>query len=215
MSSASDEERATLPAVEAQVQELEASRKELEARIPERWAEASEAFQALQKEDVKARRAYRRNVDGAYAPIGEIVAIIADTDLLEAVRGDMEALKVIVEAADLETAGERINEVARAVGKIEGARNIRSLLSKARREVRRKTPEPEKALELIDEALAEHATEMAWRRQAKTDLLPGLEAYEAAVRDTIGLRQQPRLPVRQVKEIVGCLSEHRDISLSF
>ncbi len=215
MSSASEEERATLPAVEARVGALEARRKNLQARIPESWAAQSKAVQVLQKQEDNARKAYRRNVDNAYGPVSEIVAVVAATDLLEAARDDMEDLKDIVASADADTAAERINEVARAVGEIEGARDIRSLLSKARRAIRGKTPDPEKALELIDEALAEHAAEMAWRRQAKVELLPGLEAYEAAIRDTIGLRQQPRLPAQQVKEIVGCLSQHRDISLYF
>ncbi len=215
MSSASDEERATLPAIEAEVRELQAERKELEAQIPGAWVEEGDAFQVLQKEEVNARRAYRRNVDGAYEPIGEVAAIIADTDLLAAQRANMEALRESVVGDDPETAGERINEVAKAIGKIEGARAIRSLLSKARREIRRKTPNLEKSQELIEEALSELEAEMAWRTRAKTDLLPGLEAYEAAIRDTIGLRQQPRLPEQQVKEIVGCLSQHRDISLAF
>jgi TRAP-type mannitol/chloroaromatic compound transport system permease large subunit len=215
MSSASEEERATLPTLEAEIRELEARRESLRERIPASWAKQSDAFQALQKGEVNARRAYRRNVDGAYEPIGEIVAIIAATDLLEAVRADIEGLKDVVQSGDPKAAAERIKEVARAVGKIEGAGDVRSLLSKARRAIRRKTPEPEKALKLIDEALAEHEAQMAWRRQAQADLLPGLETYEAAIRDTIGLRQQPRLPEEQVKEIVGCLSQHRDISLSF
>jgi DNA repair exonuclease SbcCD ATPase subunit len=192
MSSASEEERATLPALDAQVRELEARRGNLQAQVPERWAEQRKLIQALQKQEDNARRAYRRNVDNAYGPVSEIVAVVAATDLLEAARADIEDLKDIVGSAEPDAAAERINEVARAVGAIEGARDIRSLLSKARRAIRGKTPEPEKALQLIDEALAEHAAEMAWRRQAKVELLPGLEAYELAIRDTIGLRQQPR-----------------------
>ena len=215
MSSASEEERATLPALDAQVRELEARRGDLQTRIPERWAEQSQTIQALQKQEDNARKAYRRNVDDAYGPVGEIVALVAATDLLEAARNDIQDLRDIVGSAEPDAAAERINEVARAVGKIEGARDIRSLLSKARRAIRGKTAEPEKALAFIDEALAEHAAEMAWRRRAKVELLPGLKAYEVAIRDTIGLRQQPRLPDRQVKEIVGCLSQHRDISLYF
>ncbi|MDH3231468.1 MAG: TRAP transporter large permease subunit [Alphaproteobacteria bacterium] len=215
MASASEAERATQPAIEARVRALEARRTDLQAQIPERWAEQSNAIQALQKEEEEARRDYRRNVDGAYGPVNEIVAVVAATELLEEIRGDMEDLRDIVESADPEAAAERINEVARAVGDIEGARDIRSLLSKARRAIRSRTPEPERALEFIDEALAEHTAEMAWRRQARAELLPGLESYELAIRDTIGLRQQPRLPDQQVKAIVGCLSQHRDISLYF
>jgi hypothetical protein len=56
---------------------------------------------------------------------------------------------------------------------------------------------------------------VAWRERAARDLLPKLEAYEAAIRDTIGLRQQPRLPDARVPDIAACLAYHRDISLQF
>jgi hypothetical protein len=45
--------------------------------------------------------------------------------------------------------------------------------------------------------------------------LPGFESYEASIRDTIGLRQQPRMPRQQAIELVGCTAKHRDISLHF
>jgi DNA repair exonuclease SbcCD ATPase subunit len=215
MSSASEEERATQPAIEARIRTLEVERNDLQSRIPEGWNEQREEMQALQKEEEKIRRTYRRTVDDAYGMVGEIIAVVAATERLAAIRGDITGLKDIVGSGDPKAAAERINDVARAVGKIEGARDIRSLLSKARRAIRGKKPDPEKALDLIDQALAAHAGELAWREQARQELLPGLETYESAIRDTIGLRQQPRLPDRQVKEIVGCLSQHRDISLYF
>ena len=215
MSSASDAEKATLPALEGEIKVLQATRSDHESRIPQSWADRSKAFQVLQREENKARRTYRRNVDKAYEPVGEIVAIIAATDELQAVRADIEALKDVVAGAAPEEAAERIRTTAKAVGAVEGARAIRSLVAKARRALRSKVPDPKKSLALIDQALAAHDAEMAWRGQAKESLLPGLEAYQAAIRDTIGLRQQSRLPMVQVKAIVGCLSEHRDISLQF
>jgi len=42
-----------------------------------------------------------------------------------------------------------------------------------------------------------------------------LATYEAAIRETIGLRQQERLPRDQALLVAGCSSGHRDISLSF
>ncbi|MEN8197235.1 MAG: TRAP transporter large permease subunit, partial [Pseudomonadota bacterium] len=215
LASASDEEKAELPDLEARIKELEAAKADLEAQIPESWAEQSKTMQALQQAEAKARKSYRRNVDNAYTPIGEIVAVVGATDRLEAIRGDIEALKDTVRGAEPAEAIKIFKGVEKAVGGIEGARAIRSLLSKARRAIKAKVPDPDKALDFIDKALEAQAAEMAWRAQAKTELLPGLEAYEAAIRDTIGLRQQSRLPVEQVKEIVGCLSQHRDISLYF
>jgi len=215
VSSLPEEERPSLGDLESQRRELRAKRTDLQIQIPASWPDQSKAMQALQKQEEKARQTYRRNVDDAYEPIREIISIIRAADRLAAIRGDIEGLKTVVASESAEQAAERINEVARAVGEIEGARDIRSALSKARRAIRGGTPEPDKAIELIDEALAEHATQMAWREQASAQLLPGLQTYESAIRDTIGLRQQPRLPVKEVKQIVGCLSEHRDISLYF
>ncbi len=215
LSSASAEEQADLPNLETHIRQLEAVRKDLETQIPAGWADESKAMQALQKTEDSARKSYRRNVDAAYGPIGEIVAIVAATDRLAALRGDIEGLKDAVRNADVDEAEENFKEIERLVGDIEGARDIRSLLAKGRRAIKARTPDPEAALDFVDQALAAHAGEMEWRAQARDRLLPGLDAYETAIRDTIGLRQQSRLPDTEVKAIVGCLSEHRDISLYF
>jgi len=42
-----------------------------------------------------------------------------------------------------------------------------------------------------------------------------VQAYDAAISGTIGLRQQPRLPREQALFIANCNSKHRDISLNF
>jgi len=215
LSSASDEEKADLPNLEAHIKILEAQKNGLLAQIPASWPAESKAMQDLQKAENKARASYRRNVDGAYAPISQIVAVIGAADRLNAVRGDIEALKDTVRNAGIPEAEHQFKDIERAVGEVEGARDIRSLLSKARRALKEKVPDPDKAIDFVDQALAALASDMAWRGQAKNELLPGLKAYETAIRDTIGLRQQSRLPVEQVKEIVGCLSQHRDISLYF
>ena len=46
-------------------------------------------------------------------------------------------------------------------------------------------------------------------------MLAGLRGYEAAIRDTIGLRKQEKLPQYVVPSIAGCTAYHRDISLHF
>jgi hypothetical protein len=57
--------------------------------------------------------------------------------------------------------------------------------------------------------------EVAWRQRAKTALLPGLQAYEATIRDTIGVRLQSKLTRDQALDMASCTSAHRDISLHF
>ncbi len=95
------------------------------------------------------------------------------------------------------------------------AGDIRSLLSDARRKIDARTPDVDEALENIAEAQAILTAEVAWRSRAEDDLLPGLRTYDEGIRDTIGLRQQPRLPREQALFVASCSAEHRDISLNF
>ena len=109
----------------------------------------------------------------------------------------------------------RISEISKLVGKVDGTSAIRSQLSKARRALKSKKPKQEKALDSFEKALLAYDEDLSWRRRASKELLPGLRDYEATIRDTVGLRQQPRIPEKQALEIAGCNSVHRDISLNF
>ena len=78
-----------------------------------------------------------------------------------------------------------------------------------------RTPDPEKAAEALDKSVAALAEDLAWRRAAASEVLPGLETYSAALSDTIGLRQQSVLPREQALYVASCNAGHRDISLNF
>ena len=73
----------------------------------------------------------------------------------------------------------------------------------------------DRAAELLADARALHAGEVAWRTRAAEDLLPGLTEYAGAIGHSIGLRVQERLTKDQAREIAACKSVHRDISLHF
>jgi len=44
---------------------------------------------------------------------------------------------------------------------------------------------------------------------------PGLDRYDAAIRNTIGLRLQSRLPDDLALEVAACKSNPHDLTLSF
>ena len=73
----------------------------------------------------------------------------------------------------------------------------------------------DRAAEILADARALHAGEVAWRTRAAEDLLPGLTEYAGAIGHSIGLRVQERLTKDQAREIAACKSVHRDISLHF
>ncbi|MCH6582662.1 MAG: hypothetical protein ACE10A_11685 [Acidiferrobacterales bacterium] len=60
-----------------------------------------------------------------------------------------------------------------------------------------------------------HAAEVAWRQQASTQLSAGLDEYDDAIKNSIGLRMQARLTVDQAEKIASCQAIRRGISLNF
>ena len=81
--------------------------------------------------------------------------------------------------------------------------------------IARRSPDSAKVLRALAATLQLYDEELAWRRRAEPELLPGLSAYEAEIRGTIGLRRQPELPKAEAIAVAGCMAYHRDISLNF
>ena len=200
---------------EAALAGLKAEVEVLTASVPAEWDEAHKTFLTYTKAERTARSKYHRAADDAYEPVAELLAIIAAADALAALEGDLRSLAAEAPGMEIEAAIARIVKVRGLVGAVEGAGDIRSLLTKARSAIKSKTPDPEKMSAKLAEAIAGFEEDLAWRRRAERELKPGLDAYDAAIRDTIGLRGQPKLPTEQALYVASCSSGHRDISLSF
>ena len=207
--------RGGAPALRAQIDSLIRERQALEARIPSDWKEIEKSFRTLNTAERRARLAYRRNVDEAYEAVSTLRTVVDDAGKLAALEGAVVGLRTLIVDETPKKAMEEIRKVERSIGKVAGAGQIRSKLSRARRDLRRKTPDREKAMRNFDQAVEIFRAELAWRSRAATELAPGLTAYELAIRDTIGVRQQERLTGEQASTISGCLAVHRDISLNF
>ncbi|MCG8596698.1 MAG: TRAP transporter large permease subunit [Kiloniellales bacterium] len=201
--------------LEAELEPLEAERAALAASIPDVWAEEHKTFAGFLKAAERARAGYRRNVDDAYKAVRELTDIVADAEALAALESDLRGLGTVIAGSPPSEAGDRVAEIARQVGAVEGASAIRSPLNKARRALKARTPDVQAATRELDAALDAYAADLAWRQRAAAELLPGLQAYEAGIRDTIGLRQQRRLPNDQAVAVASCNAHHRDISLHF
>jgi tripartite ATP-independent transporter DctM subunit len=199
----------------ARADKLQAEVDVLQAQIPATWSETQTTYNAINKQNETARNIYRRTVDQAYAPVVELKAVIASADALAQLGAPIAELAADAASMDGDTADTRFKEVESMFGGVDGGREIRGLLSDARKEIDDRSPDLERAMEYIAEAQALFAEEVTWRNRAKSELLPGIEAYDAQINDTIGLRQQPRLPRPQALEVASCSSHHRDISLNF
>ncbi|MFN0264712.1 TRAP transporter large permease subunit [Tepidamorphus sp. 3E244] len=197
------------------IADLTAQKEELEAGIPPEWDEAAKQFKTLQQADQRARLAYRRTTDQAYEPVVEVLQVIRAGDALKALRNDIEALQEALDKDTAEEFVEKVSAVRSMVGDVPGAGDVRDPINEARKAMRSSTPDKETARTELANAMQALEREIAWREQASTELLPQLEVYNAAIRDTIGLRGLDRLPREQALYVAGCSSHHRDVSLSF
>ncbi len=187
----------------------------IESEIPARWKEARAGYLKLAKAEKKARLKYRRNVDDAYEPIAKVRKIIAQTDALGELEGQLKDLPDIIASRTPEQATIIIKQAEQALGDVSGASPIKSKISKARRALKGNKPKTEKALRELAKGLDLYAAQIRWRQRAAAELAAGLTVYDLAIRGTIGLRQQDRLTSDQAAEVASCKSEHRDISLNF
>jgi hypothetical protein len=134
---------------------------------------------------------------------------------LKALKPELQDLRGVINSQEPKKAADTIEATMTKIGGIAGASEIRSELYHARRALIAKTPDKDAALKALDKTMATYDKDVAWRQKAAQDVLPGLKAYEAEIRDTIGLRKQPKLPHAIVPEIAMCTSHPRDISLYF
>ena len=204
-----------IQSIRADIAELNRQADTLRATLPADWQEQRKRYVALSNAAKKARVQYRRTVDEAYEPVAETIEIIRGADALAAIGGQLKALQATLASKPLEEAVLAFRDAEKLFNGISGAGHVKSRFSRARRDLTRREPNIERARQSLAQGLERYETELAWRQSAAKDLLSGLVTFETAIRDTIGLRSQPRLNSDQAVEVASCLSIHRDISLNF
>ncbi|MBX2867627.1 MAG: TRAP transporter large permease subunit [Acidiferrobacterales bacterium] len=201
--------------LENQIEILSDEKASVLSAIPDSWEEQRKTYLDLAKQDKIARGQYRRGVDEAYEPIKNLRSLLSDLDSLKGADEILDGIDSLVKNASSEEAMALIKERESALSDIEGVSHIKSFLSKARRALKGDDPDIEKSLGLIADANSAYAEEVAWRETAAEALLPGLNQYDSAIYDNIGLRLQTRLPKHRATAVASCLSHHKDISMHF
>jgi len=211
-----------MAAQQIRLQTLKDKHESLAVQIPAQWKSEHAAFTVLLDKHTKALRKYRRNVDDAYEFVAKVRKQIGQVDALRQVEPLIADLQTVIANDDPKLASTRIKAVAKAVGAVDGAGNVRSMLSKARRQFRnnpdadaKRAGYRDKAQEFLLKAQHNFAAQVAWRSRAAAELAPALIAYDDVIADSIGLRLQERLSTEQAETVASCQSHHRDLTLYF
>ncbi len=205
----------TFDDLEAFVTELKVQRQDFKSAIPDNWEGEHKNFADLMKAGKSSHRNYQRTTDEAYEVVGTLVSTINSADRLAELGATLEQLSGKIEGMKSKQASKLIATTSKLFSPIEGTRTIKKHLSKARKALRGKKANIEKAQKLLAKAVKAYQTDLQWRQRAQTELLPGLQEYDLAIRNTIGLRLQDKLPEEQALLVASCNSVHRDISLNF
>ncbi len=195
--------------------ELDKGISDLESDIPEDWNERRDAFAALQKAEDTARNKYRRAADDGYQPTVDLLTLLEGNDALKSMSVELDNVRDLVSRADPAEGTEAVAALSKQFSDVEGSSKIRSALSKARKFLKSRTPDVDKALVEMQKARDIYDTELTWRTAAATQLIAPLRSYEESIKDTIGTRAQRRLTKDQALYVASCKSHHKDLSLRF
>ncbi len=197
------------------IAELTQENKSLALTIPSGWDAAHAAFSTVAKDENNARATYRRAMDDAWEGLETLQAVAAAGTSYVAIAPEFDRVLTQAKTMEAEQAIDVIKAFETRLRAIAGTDKIVSLLGKSRRGLKGRRADPVKAAILMQEAKALYDEGQAWRLRANTELATPLNDLVKSVRDTVGLRQQPKLSRDQALFVAACQSSHRDIGLSF
>ncbi len=201
--------------VQEQIDAAIASRDALLAQIPADWPETRAEFVKLTKEADRLRAEYRSAADTAYGDVLQLKEVLAGNEAFVALAAGFDAIEQAVANRTPDEAQDVIQDFETELQRVDGTSKIKTQLSRARRELKKRTTDMDKVTENITEARALYAAQGEWRQQVTPEFTAALDTYETAMRNTVGLRQQTRLTRDQALFVAQCQSHHRDISLNF
>jgi len=194
---------------------LEEEKESLLAQTPEQWDQARADFSELQKNERDLRIKFRKASDKGYSPIAELHEILSSTAAFDDMADEIGKLKGMIESDGVDSSLDDIAAVSARFGIIEGASKIKSEVAKARRALKAKKPNAEKAIKALDKAQELYDEQKDWRAAATAKLAQPIADYEQTIRSTVGIRQQSKLTKKQALYVARCDAGHRDISLNF
>lgn len=210
------EQAAARDALLAENQGYQAEIEALEAQIPASWDAAHEAFRSLTRAESDARRAFRQAAEQSYVALRDITAEVAAAEGFAALQAQAADVVARVGVTEGEALAAEVSAIEAQLDGLAGSSDLRGTLSDLRRTLSGRQANPERALEAAPEVVAQLESDIAWRQTAvQGGLLTALQALEAETRDTLGLREQERLPRAMAIDMASCLAHHRDVSLAF
>ena len=205
--------------IELKIEDIKLEIDEISKSIPDTWETKNSEFEKIKKAKNTTSKRYKRNVDDAYDLLDQFALFIVDVDKLKEVSNDIKKLEVTVEKENqtknyeesisiMDGLFDKLSETSGMDAFLDSVDELFSEMDSEEINVEEVKIKSDAVIELYNK-------EVSWRSAAKQDLMPKLQEYNLAIKETIGLRLQSKLTKEQAIYVSRCNSVHRDISLNF
>ena len=182
--------------------------------IPKDWESENKNFNKIIESLNKSKLNYNRTVDSSFNDISDLIKKFENVDKLEKLTYLFDEITLNINQENKE-----IEEVLKSFEKkfnpFSGVSDIKKLIKKARKLLKKNSKEKIEAIKLINESKIILDKEIEWRLNGKKILLADLIKLLDKGKETFALRKQDQLNKEQALYLASCKSKTRDISLYF
>ena len=182
--------------------------------IPKDWENENKNFNKIIESLNKSKLNYNRTVDSSFNDISDLIKKFEKVDKLEKLTYLFDEITLNINQENKE-----IEEVLKSFEKkfnpFSGVSDIKKLIKKARKLLKKNSDEKIEAIKLINESKIILDNEIEWRQNGKKILLADLIKLLDKGKETFALRKQDQLNKEQALYLASCKSKTRDISLYF
>jgi TRAP-type C4-dicarboxylate transport system permease large subunit len=204
-----------LAKLNTKVKELNIEIAKLQKAIPKEFDEKNKKYKELYNDYRKALNAYYAAVDNGYINFKQIKKDLIDFEKLKTQQDILKQSASDIKSNSVEKGSKSLTEVMEKLDKVSGTNEIKDIMYSVISDIQKGNIDRVSTSQKLDEILILYKQEINWREKSTKILLPQFKKYDEAVKDTIGIRQQDKLPKKQALYVAKCDSNHEDISLHF
>lgn len=204
-----------LAKLNTKVKELNIEIAKLQKTIPKEFDEKNKKYKELYNDYRKALNAYYAALDNGYINFKQIKKDLIDFEKLKTQLDILKQSANDIKSNSVEKGSKSLTEVMEKLDKVSGTNEIKNIMYSVISDIQKGNIDRASTSQKLDEILILYKQEINWREKSAKILLPQFEKYDEAVKDTIGIRQQDKLPKKQALYVAKCDSNHEDISLHF
>lgn len=186
----------------------------LEKLVPAEFVDKNKKYKELYNDYRKSLNTYYSAVD-SYDNFKQLKKNLEDVEKLKMEQINFKQIFNDIKSNNLDKVSKILNDVMFKLDKISGTNEIKESVYSIIGDIQKGNIDRQLTNKKINETLNLLNKEINWREKSAKIVLPYLQKYDAEIKNTIGIRQQDKLPNKQAVYIAKCESGHHNISLHF